>query len=385
MVPEESARIPRPPAVPTNRCVPGARTLAELTTIGVGGPIRELVEAHTEDDIRDAVRDADSTSTPLLMVGGGSNILASDAPFDGRVVRDMRSNIEILDVSGCGGALCRVAAGTPWDEFVTFAISEGWMGVEALSGIPGTVGASVVQNIGAYGQEVAETVSSVRVYDRTTGIRTDIPLADLRFGYRTSILKESLRSGDGLSPRWIVLSVTFQLRLASLSAPVRYGQLAARLGVEPMTRVPSVDLREAVLDLRRSKGMVLDDADRATYSCGSFFTNPVITEAQAAELPEDAPRFSIADHTAIAQIGAAAPTIPGMVKTSAAWLIDHAGFPAGYGMPGPAALSPYHCLALCNRGGATAGDLWALAQEIRDGVAARFGVTLEPEPVIVGF
>lgn len=378
-IPEPSEPTATVPPVRTTRY--RGNTLAEMTTIGVGGPVAEVVNASTEAEIVDAVSTADAEGRPVLVVGGGSNILASDEPFDGVVVHDTRSAIETLMEDSCGGAEMRITAGTPWDEAVVYAIEHGWMGLEALSGIPGSVGAAPVQNIGAYGQEVAETLAQVRTWDRQTGQFRTLFLSDMKFGYRDSILKRSIA---GASPRWVVLAVTFHMRRATLSRPIGYGQLARTLGVEIGERAPSSDVRAAVLELRASKGMVLDDADRDTYSLGSFFTNPVLSEEQAALLPPEAPRFGVARHDAVNQIGAAAPTIPGQVKTSAAWLIDHAGFKPGYNMPGPAALSTKHCLALTNRGGASGEDIAALAREIRDGVRDKFGVTLVPEPVLVG-
>lgn len=388
-IPEPTEHTTATPAVPTTRFTDGATTLAQMTTIGVGGPVSNVVSASSEDELVQAVQDADDAGRKLLVVGGGSNILASDDPFDGVVVCDARSEIVTVDEDSCGGAQMRVTAGTPWDEVVVYAVEHGWMGVEALSGIPGSAGAAPVQNIGAYGQELSETLASVRVYDRETKRRRTLFLADMKFGYRHSILKQSMNAGlDGRkwgpSPRWIVLGVDFHLRRATLSMPVRYAQLATLLEVEPGTRVPSARVRDAVLELRRSKSMVLDDDDRNTYSLGSFFTNPVVTEEEARSLPEDAPRFGVTDGSAISQIGAAAPKVEGQVKTSAAWLISRAGFDAGYNMPGPAALSTKHCLALTNRGGATAQQIADLAREVRDGVLEKFGVRLVPEPVVVG-
>ena len=264
------------------------------------------------------------------------------------------------------------------------------MGVEALSGIPGTTGATPVQNVGAYGQEVAETISSVRVWDRFERRPRLFALGELQLTYRDSLLKRSLRDPAvgggrvwGPTGRWVVLEVAFQFRLASLSAPIRYAELARTLGVQPGDRVPSREVRAAVLELRRGKGMVLDAADHDTWSAGSFFTNPVVTAEQAATLPPDAPRFPVADHSAIHQIGGEPVAVEGLVKTSAAWLIAHAGFGKGHGLPGPAALSTKHVLALTNRGGATAADLRALADEVRGGVLAAFGIDLVPEPVIL--
>lgn len=381
-IPEPAQPTTTIPAVRTTRHT-GDESLAHMTTIGVGGPVRSVVNAASEAEIIDAVRTADEEGRPVLVIGGGSNILAADRPFEGVVVRDTRAEIETLMEDSCGGAEMRLSAGTPWDEAVVYAIEHGWMGVEALSGIPGSVGAAPVQNIGAYGQEVAETIAQVRTWDRQTNQVRTLFLTDMAFGYRDSLLKRSIGQ-FGASPRWVVLSVTFHLRRSTLSRPVSYSQLAGRLGIELGQRAPSSDVRVAVLELRASKGMVLDDADRDTYSLGSFFTNPVLTEAQADTLPPQAPRFGVAQHDAVNQIGAAAPKIAGQVKSSAAWLIDHAGFGAGYNMPGPAAVSTKHCLALTNRGGATGEDIASLARQIRDGVEEAFGVRLVPEPVLVG-
>jgi len=241
---------------------------------------------------------------------------------------------------------------------VARAVTEGWVGVEALSGIPGLVGATPIQNVGAYGQEVADTIASVRCWDRQTGEVRTLFHGDCRFGYRTSRLKQE-------QGRWVVLEVVFQLRLGDLGAPVRYAELAGRLGVELGSRAPLADVRAAVLALRSGKGMVLDAPDHDTWSAGSFFTNPVLA---AGAVPEGAPAW---------------PQPDGTVKTSAAWLIEHAGFTRGHGSD-RAALSGKHTLALTNRGGASAEDLLSLAREVRDGVRERFGVELVNEPVLVG-
>lgn len=365
-------------------------TFVQLTTFHLGGPIARFEETSTEAELIDAVRGADADGTPLLVLGGGSNILPSDEPFDGLVVRDTRREITGGAPSSCVGALVSAPAGAVWDDLVQFAIASEWMGVEALSGIPGSVGAAPVQNVGAYGQEVAETLASVRVWDRLEGRPRLLALSELQLGYRDSLLKRTLRdqaAGGGRTwgptGRYVVLQVDFQMRLASLSAPIRYAELARKLGVEVGARVPARDVREAVLELRRSKGMVVDESDHDTWSAGSFFTNPILTAQEAQALPPDAPRFAVSDHTAIHQIDGAPPVVPGLVKTSAAWLIDHAGFGKGYGLPGPAALSTKHVLALTNRGGATAADVKALAAEVVEGVRKVFGVTLVPEPVVL--
>jgi UDP-N-acetylmuramate dehydrogenase len=351
-------------------------TFSQLTTLGVGGPVADYVETTSEADLIEAVRTADDAGTPLLVLGGGSNLLVSDAGFDGTVVRDVRRDLTTPDHSACAGVTVTVVAGTPWDDVVAHAAAHRLKGIEALSGIPGSTGATPVQNVGAYGQEVAQTLATVRVWDRQRSRVRTLPLVDLQFGYRTSLLKRSMRAlpddaDPGApwfpTPRYVVLDVTFQLRVADLSEPIAYGELARELGVAVGERAPLPDVRAAVLALRGRKGMVLDAGDPDTRSAGSFFTNPVLPAD--AELPEDAPCYPAGD---------------GLVKTSAAWLIEQAGFGKGYGLPGPAALSTKHTLALTNRGGANAGDLLALARTVRDGVALRFGIALEPEPVLVG-
>jgi UDP-N-acetylmuramate dehydrogenase len=343
-----------------------ATPLSGLTTLRVGGPATRIVTATETGDVIDAVAAADGADEPLLVLGGGSNLLVADEGFDGTVVRIATEGVTPESADRCGGAQVRVAAGQVWDDVVVRAVAEGWTGVEALSGIPGSTGATPVQNVGAYGQEVAETIASVRTWDRLEGRIRTIAGPDCGFSYRSSRFKaERFRGG----PRYVVLDVTFQFPVGDLSAPVRYAELATVLGVAVGDRVPLRDVRDAVLALRARKGMVLDDADHDTWSAGSFFTNPVLDAAAAAELPAGAPRW---------------PVDGGLVKTSAAWLIEQAGFTKGHGLPGPASLSTKHTLALTNRGTATAGDLVTLAREVRDGVRAAFGIDLEPEPVLVG-
>jgi UDP-N-acetylmuramate dehydrogenase len=304
----------------------------------------------------------------VLVLGGGSNLVVADDGFAGTVVEVATRGIEsdaddAAGTASCGGVMVRVAAGEGWDDLTALAVGEEWSGIEALSGIPGSVGATPVQNVGAYGQEVSQTVARVRVWDRTLrGIRT-FANAECRFGYRTSRFK--VDRVDPWGGRHVVLSVTFQLGQSSLGGPVAYAELARTLGVQVGGRAPLADVRRAVLELRRGKGMVLDDADHDTWSAGSFFTNPVVP---AHAVPDGAPAWSQPD---------------GRVKTSAAWLIEHAGFGKGYGA-GPAALSGKHTLALTNRGGARTADLLALAREVRDGVEGRFGIRLVNEPVLVG-
>ncbi|MBU4214361.1 MAG: UDP-N-acetylmuramate dehydrogenase [Actinobacteria bacterium] len=350
--------------------------LAELTTLRVGGAPARYVETRTEAELIAAVVAADEAGEPLLVLGGGSNVLVADAGFDGVVVRDVRSDLEVPDHSACAGITLVAAAGTAWDDVVRYAVAGDLTGVEALSGIPGSVGATPVQNVGAYGQEVAQTIAVVRVWDRGRGRVRTLPLSDLRFGYRTSVLKASMRPDPddprapwGPTPRYVVLDVTFQLRKASLSRPIAYPELAAALGVAVGERAPLAQVRDAVLALRARKGMLLDPDDVDTWSAGSFFTNPVLDDDAAATLPAQAPRYAAGE---------------GRVKTSAAWLIDHAGFAKGFGLPGPAALSTKHVLAVTNRGAAKAEDLLAVARIVRDGVQTAFGVRLDAEPVLVG-
>lgn len=348
-----------PPEVPTPR-------LADLTTLRVGGPIGTYVAAHTTDAVIDAVAAADDDERPLLVLGGGSNLLVGDDGFDGTVVHVRTRGIEVVADDACSGATLRVAAGENWDDVVQCAVQSTWSGIEALSGIPGSTGATPVQNVGAYGQEVADTLASVRTWDRQQRRVLTLAVADCDFGYRTSRFKQERWRGG---PRYVVLEVTFQLARGELSAPVRYAELARTLGVEVGQRAPLEQVRETVLGLRRGKGMVLDGADHDTWSAGSFFTNPILDDEAMAKVPDDAPRW---------------PAGEGLHKVSAAWLIEHAGFGRGFGLPGPASLSTKHTLALTNRGTATSADVVDLARQVRDGVRAAFAVDLVPEPVVVG-
>jgi UDP-N-acetylmuramate dehydrogenase len=319
-----------------------------------------VIDAITEEQLVDAVRIADEAGDELLLVGGGSNLVVADEGVDGTVVRVLTRGIS-NDVDMCTGAMVTVAAGEPWDAFVARAVAEGWIGVEALAGIPGSAGATPIQNVGAYGQEVSQTIASVRTYDRYDRRIRTFAAADCGFSYRYSRFKAEPQ-------RYVVLSVTFQLALGELSTPIAYAELARTLGVAVGERAPAVDVREAVLELRRGKGMVLDGDDHDTWSAGSFFTNPLLSPEQAAALPPGAPRFDQPD---------------GTVKTSAAWLIGHAGFAKGHGTDA-VSLSTKHPLALTNRGSGTTTDLLALAREVRDGVRDAYGITLVNEPVLVG-
>lgn len=358
------------------------KLLSELTTAAVGGPARLFVEATSEQEIIDAVTAADRAGEDLLVIGGCSNLLVADEGFDGAVVHIASTGIETVSDYACGGTTLRVQAGHTWDDLVAYAVEHELSGLEALSGIPGTVGATPVQNVGAYGAEVAHTIASVRTWDRETGGYKTFANADLQFSYRDSVLKQSTVDG---SPRYVVLTVDFQLPHGTLSAPIRYAELARQLGAEAGDRVEMALLRETVLRLRAGKGMVLDAADRDTYSTGSFFTNPIVSEEAAAQLPQDAPRFPAT--TATGQ------PIEGKVKLSAAWLIQHAGFDKGFGLEGEsrniaggrASLSTKHTLAITNRGGASTADVAAIARAVRAGVEETFGVRLVAEPVTVGF
>jgi UDP-N-acetylmuramate dehydrogenase len=336
----------------------GERLLSELTTLRLGGPAKDVVEAGDEQDLVDTVAATDATGDPLLVVAGGSNLVLPDAPIERRVVLVRTTGLEVD--SHDDRVVVRVAAGEDWDSLVARAVADGWVGVEALSGIPGSVGATPIQNVGAYGQEVSDTLSGVRVWDRLERQPRTLVAAECGFGYRTSRFKAE-------PDRFLVLEVAFTFARGDLGAPIRYAQLADRLGVDLGARVPLAAVRDAVLELRRSKGMVLDAADHDTWSAGSFFTNPLLDPTVAGRLPADAPRW---------------PQPDGRVKTSSAWLIERAGFARGHGA-GAARISTKHTLALTNRGTATTAELLALAREVREGVSARFGVELVTEPTLV--
>ena len=333
--------------------------LANHTTFRLGGPARRFVEATTEQQLIDTVADCDSRGEPVLVLGGGSNVLIADEGFDGTVVKVATRGVR-AEAADCSGAQLEVAAGEVWDDLVARAVAAQWSGMETLSGIPGSVGAVPIQNVGAYGAEVATLIQRVRTWDRAEGVIRTFAAAECGFSYRDSRFKRE-------KGRHLVLRVDFQLPLGELGQPIRYPELARALGVEVGQRAPAARVRETVLAIRRRKGMVLDANDHDTWSAGSFFTNPILTPGQAASLPAEAPRFPAGEG----------------VKTSAAWLIQHAGYPAGHGS-GPARLSTRHVLALTNRGCATTADVLALAREIRDGVRERFGITLVPEVNLVG-
>ena len=338
--------------------------LSDLTTIGLGGPARAFVRAGTDDELIDAVAAADASGDPLLIVGGGSNLVVADAGFDGTVVQVATRG---LARDGEPGTVT-VAAGEDWDEIVAMTLAEGLAGLECLSGIPGRAGATPIQNVGAYGQEVSQVITGVRVYDRLTKEIFSIPNESCGFGYRTSMFKRDE------TRRHVVLSVTFRLAPGPLSAPVRYAELAGALGVETGDRVPVAEARAVVIQLRQRKGMVIDPADPDSRSVGSFFVNPVLDAAalagvEAAAGPVEVPRFDAGD---------------GLVKVPAAWLIERAGYGKGYSRGDGARISAKHTLALVNSGSASTAALIALAREIRDGVSEEFGVSLTPEPVLIG-
>lgn len=322
--------------------------LADCTTLRLGGPARDLVTARTDDEIIDAVTRADG---PILILGGGSNLVVADAGFAGTVVRIATRGLDV------DGTTVTVAAGEPWDHVVQRTIEHGLSGLECLSGIPGLAGATPIQNVGAYGQEVADTLAWVRVYDRRTRQVAIFHNEECHFAYRTSLFRGT--------DRYVVLEVCFELHRQR--HPPRYADLAALTGEDASL----ADVRAAVLGLRRRKGMVLDPADPDTFSAGSFFTNPVVEMAVA---PPGAPAFPVPS----------AAGGPGLVKLPAAWLIEQAGFTKGYQGPDGARISTKHSLALVNPGGATTEGLVALAREIRDAVRDRFGIELHPEPVLVG-
>ncbi|MFI2237286.1 UDP-N-acetylmuramate dehydrogenase [Streptomyces chrestomyceticus] len=340
--------------------------LAPLTTFRLGGPATRLLTATTDDEVIAAVREADASGTPLLVIGGGSNLVIGDKGFEGTALRIATRGFTL------DGTDLTLAAGENWSDAVARTVEAGLAGIECLAGIPGSAGATPIQNVGAYGQEVSSTITEVVAYDRTAGETVTLSNAECEFSYRHSRFKEH-------PGRFVVLRVRFALEDAGgLSAPIKYAETARTLGVEAGDRVPAADARETVLKLRAGKGMVLDPEDHDTWSAGSFFTNPVLTEAQYADFLTRVHERLGADVTP-----PAFPAGEGRVKTSAAWLIDRAGFTKGYG-DGPARISTKHTLALTNRGEATTEDLLALAREVREGVRAAFGVTLVNEPVAVG-
>jgi len=347
------------------------RPLSELTTLRLGGPAARLVAIDSDDALLDAVRAADAADEPLLLLAGGSNVVVADAGFAGTVLQVATRGVEGLHMAD-GRIRLNVAAGENWDTLVAGCVADGLAGIEALSGIPGSVGATPIQNVGAYGQEVADVLVAVRALDRVSGEVHDLDTEECLFDYRSSVFKRDLG-------RWVVLGASFALEPTGVSDPIRYAELAARLGVETGARAPVGEVREAVLALRRGKGMVLDPADPDTVSAGSFFTNPIL---RARDFDAFAQR--VAERLGAETKPPAWPVEPRSVKTSAAWLIERAGFHRGYGNPDGIAISAKHTLALTNRGAGTTAELVGLAREIATGVHEAFGVGLVPEPVFVG-
>lgn len=332
--------------------------LADHTTLRVGGFAAAALVATTEAELIEAVRQADDIGTPVLILGGGSNLLVADEGFAGLAIQTKVRGIHHQDIGDL--VFVTAACGEPWDGFVSVCLSSGAHGLEALSGIPGDVGATPIQNVGAYGVEVGNLIASVRVWDRKDQQQRDLSPQECGFTYRSSSFKEH-------PDRWVVLAVTFALARTGLSR-IMYDQLAELLDLEVGdTALPS-RIRESVLRLRRSKGMVLDETDYDTWSAGSFFTNPMVTTEASEQLPADCPRYAA----------------PAGVKLSAAWLIEHAGIERGFGLNDRARISSKHTLALTNRGEASAADILELARVVRDRVATVYGIELQPEVRLVG-
>jgi UDP-N-acetylmuramate dehydrogenase len=340
---------------PTNASPESDNSLGAHTTLRLGGKAGTLSPVSETDEAVATVRTATANSNPLLILAGGSNVVIGDAGFPGTVLLLRTRGVRVVD-RDAGHVVVRVAAGEPWDALVAETVANGWSGLECLSGIPGSAGATPIQNVGAYGSEVAHTIVAVHAYDRVADRVLVMTPEQCRFAYRSSVFKHQ--------DRWLVLEVDFRLALSDLSTPIRYAELARQLGVEAGDRVPLEQARETVLKLRAGKGMVLDADDRDTWSVGSFFTNPVLGAPPDQEMPHW-------------------PGADGTVKIPAAWLIEHAGFAKGYTRGGGVAISSKHTLALTNRGGGTTTALLDLAREIRDGVQNRFGIVLHPEPVLI--
>jgi len=348
--------------------------LAPLTTLGVGGPARWFVEAASEAEVIDALRWARERALPTLVLGSGSNLLVADRGFDGLALRVRAGGVRVLGARG-DAIEVEVGAGERWDDFVERAVASGWAGVECLSGIPGDVGATPIQNVGAYGQEVAETIVRVRAVERASGSAVVLDRAACGFGYRDSVFKREARD------RYVIVGVTLALRPGG-APTVRYGELVNRLADRLAGGGPSLaEVRQAVVALRRAKSMVLDADDENGRSAGSFFLNPTLAAPAAADARARARAAGVLGP------GEAMPEFPapgGAVKLSAAWLIERAGFPRGTS-EGAVGVSTRHALALVNRGGATAAEIVAFAARVRARVLERFGVALAPEPVLVGF
>lgn len=336
--------------------------LAPRTTLGLGGPARRLATVSNADDLIEALHSAEAADEHVLVLGGGSNLVISDAGWDGLVVELAMADIRMT--SDGDSALVTAAAGAPWDDFVAHVVDANLVGIECLSGIPGNVGATPMQNVGAYGQEVADTIATVRAYDRQRREFVTFSAAECAFGYRSSAFRGS--------QRWIIVDVAFRLRRGDHSAPIRYPELARALGISEGGTAPLAQTRAAVIALRRSKAMVVDPTDPDSRSAGSFFTNPIVDLSTFAALQMRMPGIAIPHWHAPG----------GQVKLSAAWLIERAGFAKGE-VRGNVGISSKHSLALINRGGGTTSELLAFAAEIQHRIQTAFGIALVPEPVVV--
>ena len=332
--------------------------LRDFTSLRVGGPAKNFVEAHNEEEIIAALIAAGDS--PVLILGGGTNVLISDAGFAGTVIHITNSAL-VAEVDACSGATLTIGAGENWDDFVALTIERGFAGLETLSGIPGTVGAAPIQNIGAYGHEVSEFITRVRTYDRVAKAIRTFTNQECEFEYRSSIFKKN-------PGQFIILEVQFQIRIGDSSDPITYLELAKKLDIQMGEKAPTQQVRHTVLELRASKGMLLSPEDRDSWSAGSFFTNPIVSQQEADKLPNAAPKW---------------PLIDGQVKISAAWLIENAGMHKGDEVGG-ARISTKHVLALTNAGDATATDLIELAKTAQAKVYEKFGIKLEPEVNLVG-
>ena len=366
--------------------------LARLTTLRTGGAPTRMIEAATTDELVSALRDVWASGEPWLVLGGGSNLLVGDEPFDGTVVRILTEGIERMPSPVPGRARLKVQAGHDWDQLVAYAVGEGLAGIEAMSGIPGTVGAAPVQNIGAYGQEIVQTLAEVELLDESTGEVSTVPASELGLGFRTSVLKHHY--GSAPARRAVILTVTLDLaEIGHGGRRIAGDQLRTALRLQPDDEVPLAWVRDRILEIRRSKGMVLDPDDPDTYSAGSFFQNAVVTASFARTLPDECPRWPVApdlDPVLVIPLAAYDGYVPPPtagepdVKVSAGWLIEHSGLRKGFKLPrSRAALSSKHALALTNRGEATAAELAELARFIQGRVQSEFGLILQPEPVLV--
>ena len=366
--------------------------LAELTTLRTGAEPERMFDATTTAGLIEALRATWERGDEWFVLGGGSNLFVGDEPFEGTVIRVRTTGVEELPSPHPGRVRLRAQAGHGWDDLVAYAVSHGYAGLEAMSGIPGTVGAAPVQNIGAYGQEIQETLVEVELIDEATGETSTVPASELGLGFRTSVLKH--HHGSVPLRRAVILSVTVDLLVAD-ERVVRGEQLRRALGLVDEEPVPLAWVRERILATRASKGMLLDADDPDTHGVGSFFQNAIVTAAVARALPPECPRWPVApDLDAVTviplasfdgQVPLSKPAAVSDVKVSAAWLIEQAGIRKGFKLPrSRAAVSTKHALALTNRGGATAAEVAELARFIQSRVHAEFGLVLQPEPVLVG-